>query len=168
MLEEEAEEEPFLGHGFLFGESHNSLAFWPKFIDPNRLRNAFNVAAAILQKCTSSSHFLLVSFCSLWVVWVCLSKSIEHHLSNSCLRSSKLCISQLLKLLCTKLPRNMLKITGKILRLWKHGILLHNQDIISWHLDRPYFNWNWKFLFSLYWCQQTKSLPYTGDNKLGI
>ena len=35
MLEEEAEEEPFLGHSFLFGESHNSLAFWPKFIDPN-------------------------------------------------------------------------------------------------------------------------------------
>ena len=25
MLEEEAEEEPFLGHGFLFVESHNGL-----------------------------------------------------------------------------------------------------------------------------------------------
>ena len=34
MLEEDPEEEPFLGYSFLFWESHNSLAFWPKFIDP--------------------------------------------------------------------------------------------------------------------------------------
>ena len=62
MLEEEAEEEPFLGHGFLFGESHNSLAFWPKFIDPNRLRNAFNVAAAIYKSAPLPHTFYLCLF----------------------------------------------------------------------------------------------------------
>ena len=35
MLEEEAEKKPFLGHSFLFGESHNSLVFRPKNIEPN-------------------------------------------------------------------------------------------------------------------------------------
>ena len=45
-------------------------------------------------------------------------------------------------------------------RTWNY--ILCNIQVVHTHVKI------WKYLFALYWSQQTKNLSYTGDNKLGI